>query len=116
MVQTPPNNRYTVYPKSSVSHRKHPKQHTEKNHQTLVTEGKKEEENLNASRGEEKSHVLQYAGFSSETEDYEGKRQSQVMKVESVEPRLLYPAKLSSKFPVKIETFPGKQKLRECIC
>ena len=71
-------------------------------------EGKKEEENLNASRGEEKSHVLQYAGFSSETEDYEGKRQSQVMKVESVQPRLLYPAKL----PI---TMDGENKISRQI-
>ena len=37
-----------------------------------------------------------------------------VMKEKNLQPRLLYPARISFRYEGKIKSFPDKQKLREC--
>ena len=37
-----------------------------------------------------------------------------VMKGKNLQPRILYPARLSFRFDGEIKSFPDKQKLREC--
>ena len=55
------------------------------------------------------------AGFSTETQQARRERHDifKVMKEKNLQPRILYPERLSFRYDAEIKIFPDKQKLRE---
>ena len=106
----------TQSPKQDKPKAKHPKTHINQ-----INKDQTQRTNIKSSKGKKKTHTHKgipiriTADLSIETLQARKEWQDilKVMKENNLEPRLLYPARISFKYEGEIKSFTDKQKLRE---